>query len=61
VTRVAAMVKDLRRQIVDYKSDIIKLQDNLKARDTELAENARKVSQLFAFYNPKPLEYFYAR
>ncbi len=55
------MVKDLRRQIADYKSDIIKLQDHLKARDTELAENARKVSQPFAFYNPKPLEYFYAR
>jgi hypothetical protein len=55
------MVKDLRRQIADYKSDIIKLQDNLKVRDTELAENARKVPQLFAFYNPKPVKYFYAR
>jgi chromosome segregation ATPase len=39
-------VKDLRRQITDFKADIIKLQDNAKSRDAELAESQRKVMEL---------------
>ncbi len=44
--RVAAAVKDLRRQITDFKADIIRLQDNAKSRDAELAESQRKVMEL---------------
>ena len=48
LTPTAATVKDLRRQVSDFKSEIIKLQDSLKSRDVDLAEALRKVQELDA-------------
>jgi hypothetical protein len=47
----AATVKDLRRQISDFKSEIIKLQDILKSREAELNEAQRKVTELTSLSN----------
>jgi hypothetical protein len=43
VTFITATVKDLRRQVADFKSDIVKLQDQLKHREAEASEAQRKV------------------
>lgn len=46
-----ATVKDLRRQVADFKSDIVKLQDQLKHREAEASEAQRKVMELTSLTN----------
>jgi hypothetical protein len=48
LTRPSATVKDLRRQVSEFKAEIIKLQDSLKTREAEGAEAQRKVHELEA-------------
>jgi hypothetical protein len=48
LTRHPATVKDLRRQVSDFKSEIIKLQDALKSRDADYVDVQRKAQELEA-------------
>jgi hypothetical protein len=48
LTHPPATVKDLRRQVSDFKSEIIKLQDALKSRDADYADMQRKAQELEA-------------